>query len=82
MATKKQKRAEVEAKRQRRKEEERLSGLKALHEDRKHREDKLRDQHREKHDKNHSKKIDKDCILCLDLLIAKRKQGVGGPSSE
>jgi hypothetical protein len=76
VATKKQKREVLDLKRTRREAEIKETGLKALRKDRENRENKLRDQQREKHDKGHSwKKIDRDCILCQDLLRAQREEG-------
>lgn len=75
MATKKQKREALLAKRERRLAEQRESGLKALNEDRERRQNKLRESQKEKHDKEHSwKKRAPDCVLCQDALAEQRRQ--------
>jgi hypothetical protein len=75
MATRKQKRERLTERYQQRLQESIESGLKAQEADRKHREKRLRDSQREKHDKSHSwKKIDHDCILCQDMLKEERMQ--------
>ena len=75
MTTRKQKREEAEAKHQRWVEEQRASGLEAQRMDREHREHRLRESQRPKHDKQHSwKKIDANCILCQELLANQRRQ--------
>jgi len=69
MATKRQKHEAAIAKRERWLAERRESGLKAQKEDREYRDNQKRKGAREQHDKKHSwKKIDRDCILCQDLL--------------
>lgn len=74
MATRKQKHEAALARREKRLAEERASGLKALKDDQERRAAKKRDAAREKHDKEHSwKHIDRNCILCQDLLEAQRK---------
>lgn len=75
MATRKQKRERLIARYQERLQECLESGLKAQEADRQHREKRLRDSQREKHDKHHSmKKIDHDCLLCQDKLKDERRQ--------
>lgn len=75
MATKKQKRERGEARAREREQESRESALKALQADHKFRADKLREAHRPKHDKQHTRnKPNDDCIICQDNLIAERRQ--------
>lgn len=74
MTTRKQKREEMEIKREQRLADERASGLSALKEDQERREKKRRDAQRPTHEKKHSwKKIDKDCLFCQDLLVEQRR---------
>jgi hypothetical protein len=75
VATKKQKREAVMAKRERRLAEERESGLKALCQDHENRDKKRRKEQKEKHDKEHSwKKREPTCLLCQDALEEQRRQ--------
>lgn len=75
MATRKQKHERALAKREKWLEQRKQDGLKALAEEKKHREQKIRDAHRPKHDKKHSwQKIDKNCLLCQDLLAEQNRQ--------
>lgn len=69
MTTKKQKHQAAMQKRARWIEEQKESGLKAQKADQEHRDNQRRDAAREKHNKEHSwKQLDRDCILCKDLL--------------
>ena len=75
MATKKQKRERGIERHNRRLEESRQSGLKALREWHENQENMLRNSHRAKHDKKHNRnKLDHDCILCQDILKEERRQ--------
>lgn len=75
MATKKQKRERGEARYRERLQASIDEGIKFLEQDRKFRHEKLRDAHRPKHEKQHSRnKPVKDCVICQDDFIAERKQ--------
>lgn len=78
MATRKQKRAAAQSKREKWEEEQRVSGLRAQEEDHKVRDSKERDAWRTKHNKEHSwKVINEHCILCRDILDRARSVGNG-----
>jgi len=82
MTTKKQRRAAVEAKHGQWVEDRRQSGLKAQQEDKARRDAKARQSAQSEHDKKkHSpKKLDKNCIICQDLLLkaAKVEEAIDG----
>jgi hypothetical protein len=75
MATKKQKRAALDERRERRLAEARESGLRAQREDHERRDKQKRKYQKEQHDRDHSdKKVDLSCIHCRDTLKDVGKQ--------